>query len=155
MSRRILLQCSNCHKIISKIALASFTKWTPSGKPFSCKYCGTKQVYENSFQATFNEVYEIISDSSSPLKEAEKILHGLEAVKMGKRVNDLGEFYQSKSFRKWLPNSPEKIAAYIAIITAIIMMLKQHPEPKIDMDVFINIFNETSITTINKDKNNR
>jgi len=59
---------------------------------------------------------------------------------------DLEEIKRSKQFeelKKWLPNSPEKIAAYIAIAYTIVQMFTKSPSTSINYNSFVEQYNET------------
>jgi hypothetical protein len=49
--------------------------------------------------------------------------------------------------RKWLPDSPEKIAAYIAIVDVLFRLLSRDPNTAIEYNTVINQLNQTIVVT--------
>lgn len=139
-----MLQCKNCLRSFSSgINIGSGATVTLVGNKSRCPFCGSfENIPDGTFKGTVEGIVKILEQSEDPLKKANELF---EALERAKRQNDLTEIKTSSkfsAFKKWLPDSPEKIAAYIAIIYTIIQLLTKEPQISIKYDIFINQYNQ-------------
>jgi hypothetical protein len=111
---------------------------------FTCPHCNTKGDYsENDFLYTRAQVNElrrfgkIVSDiadvvmaSGAPLATATALLAELEAARVNPSL--LSQSPTWHFIKVWLPNTPEKLAAWIVILQVIKSLLTNDHEQKID-----------------------
>ncbi len=139
------MECKNCGKIFSSgIFMAPGSSATFIGNKSQCPFCGSMEnIPDGTFKATVEGFVKILEQSQNPLNRAKELL---EALEKSKGSGDLAEIKKSSKFsefKKWLPDSPEKIAAYIAIIYTIIQLLMQKPNIHIEYnDFFISQYNQ-------------
>lgn len=148
----IIMQCANCLKVFSSgLNIGAGATVTLKGNKSRCPFCGSwENIPDGRFKGTVEGIVRILEQSENPLKKAEELF---EALEKAKRKNDLTEIKTSakfSEFKKWLPDSPEKIAAYIAIIYTIIQLLIKEPQVSIRYGIFINQYNQ--VVNIRTDK---
>lgn len=129
---------------------------------FTCPHCDQRSDYsERDFQYTSEQADELanfgkivkafidtVEKTGQPLQAASDLLSELEEAK---EKGDASGLRKSKKFsflKKWLPDSPEKIAAYIVIVTAIIQLLTEESVTKIDQTIIMNRIDQTVIIQI-------
>ena len=126
---------------------------------FTCPSCDKRSNYsEKDFMyskpqadklAFFGKIVEaiisVVEESRNPLKMATEMLGDFEQAKSS---NDPSIFNQSshlKFLKKWIPDTPEKLAAYVVIGQLVVQSLINQPQDKIDQRTIINNFNQTLI----------
>lgn len=126
---------------------------------FTCPHCNAKADYsERDFRYTSAQTLELASfgkivqafvdhvqSSDKPLEVASDLLGELERAKAKNDVAGLQESSKLSKIRKWLPDSPEKIAAYIAIAHVIVQLLTREPNVKIEYNTVIHQINQTVV----------
>ena len=126
---------------------------------FTCPHCNAQADYsERDFVYTKAQAVELASfgkivqafvdhvqSSDKPLKAASDLLEELAKAKTKNDVKDLQRSSNLNKIRKWLPDSPEKIAAYIAIASVIVQLLTKEPNVKIEYNTVINQINQTVV----------
>jgi len=140
----LMLQCKNCWKIFSSgINLGSGSTVTLKGNKSQCPYCGSlENIPDGTFRGTVEGIVKILEQSENPLRKAGELLDVLEKAKRQADLEKIKSSSKFSVFKKWLPDSPEKIAAYIAIIYTIIQLLTREPKVSIQYDIFINQYNQ-------------
>jgi len=141
----ILLECKNCGKVFpSGISVGQGSSVTLMGNKSRCPHCDSMEsIPDGIFKATFEGFIRILQTSQDPLREAQELL---ESLRKSKSAADLEAIKQSPKFSKfsaWIPNTPEKIAAYIAIIYTVVSLLTQKPDVHIEYQTFVNQYNAT------------
>lgn len=124
-----------------------------------CGYCGSQvRIPDGSydsdskgvihFRKTVSSFINELESKSNPLEEAKKILETLQTIQKNgpKKIS----WAQKIKYKKWIPNSPEKVAAYIVIVHTIIQLMTKNPTIKIDYNTFINEYNQVNITEVLK-----
>jgi len=126
---------------------------------FICPHCDQPSVYsERDFRYTseqaeelarFGKIVEAFIDAveitGQPLQAASDLLAELEAAQ---ELGDASGLRKSEKFsflKKWIPDTPEKIAAYIVIVGAIIQFLGEEPDAKVDQTIIMNHIDQTVI----------
>ncbi len=141
----MFLQCKNCSRIFSPgIVLGPGVNATFEGCKASCPYCNsTVNIPDGTFRATVEGFVKILKQSEDPLTQAKELLNVLEK---SKSTNDLVQIKKSEKFSrfsKWFPDTPEKIAAYIAIVATVLQLLMQKANIDIEYNQnFISQYNE-------------
>jgi hypothetical protein len=112
---------------------------------FVCPRCNSiENIPDGTFQGTVNGLIRIIEDSENPLSKAEELLAKFE--KYRKSSENLQELKSDESLsliKTWLPNTPQKLSAYIAIISFLYNLLSKQPDIKLEYnETFINQYNE-------------
>jgi hypothetical protein len=165
MSKYPDVKCKSCGKIFEtqiKIDPAIY-KLMPGVKvgvnTFSCPHCNAQGQYsEEDFLYTPQQVLELASFgktvrafvehvrlSEAPLQAASELLHGLEQASATGDVTKLRNSPRLLKLRKWLPNSPEKVAAYVAVAHVIFQILTKEPSVKIEYKTVVNEIHQTYI----------
>lgn len=101
-----------------------------------------ENIPDGTFRSTVEGFIKILEDSGSPLQNASELMEALQKIKT---ANDLLEIKKSSKFskyEKWIPNSPEKIASYVAIIYTLVQLWTDQPG-HIEYNTFINQYNQT------------
>jgi len=123
---------------------------------FTCPKCDERASYSErdfiytksqaielaSFGKIVGAIVDVVDASSNPLKAATELLHEFEDAKSR---NDPSLFQKSSKLaflKKWIPNSPEKLAAYVVIGQLIVRLLTEQPDKPIDHKIIINQFNQ-------------
>ena len=152
---KLLMQCKKCGKIFSSgIFMAPGSSATFIGNKSQCPFCGSMEnVPDGTFRATVEGFVEILEQSKDPLNKARELLDALEKSKNSNDLSEIKESSKFSGFKKWLPNTPEKIAVYIAIVYTIIQLLTQKPDIHIEYNDFINQYNQVINTELEKKKN--
>jgi len=124
---------------------------------FTCPACDQRATYSEldfiytksqvvelaSFGKVVKAIAEVVDSSSEPLKVASDLLSKFEEAKSN---NDSGIFLSSPSLKflkKWIPDTPEKLAAYVVIGQLIFQLVTKQPDKPIEYNTVINQFNET------------
>jgi len=82
------------------------------------------------------DIVSVITNASNPVQEANEILR---LLREGKAIGNFDSLEKNKKYaalRKWLPNTPEKLAAYATIIVVVSQSLGKAPETKIEINNF-------------------
>lgn len=126
---------------------------------FTCPHCNAVHSYsEKDFQYTrvqakelaslgkiVQNIINVVQQSDNPLKRATEMFEEFETAKKAGSVEKLHESPWLKALQKWLPDTPEKLAAYIVIIQIIIQLLTREPERPVEFNTVINQYYQTSI----------
>jgi hypothetical protein len=132
---------------------------------FTCPHCNQRADYsEHDFRytqeqagelATFGKIVKAFIDtveaSNEPLKAASELLGELEAAKDKGDTKNLQKSKRFSALRKWLPDTPEKVAAYIVIAQVIVQLLTKEPDKPIDQTTIINQIDQTVIIQLQKE----
>jgi hypothetical protein len=144
----LMLQCRQCGSLFSSgIAIEGNATVNLQGNRSQCPYCGSmEQVPDGTFRNTVEGIVKVLSASSNPLQTVKQVLHDLEKAKKNNDVSSLDDSVPVTSFKQWLPNTPEKLAAYIAIFYTIYLLLSRQPAVNIEYNkIFINQYNSVII----------
>jgi hypothetical protein len=117
-----------------------------------CPFCGSwENIPDGSFKATVEGFINILEKFPNPLDTAKDLLSALESIKAPSDLDKIKINPKFSPFSGWLPNTPEKIAAYVAIIYSIIQLLTQKPAVQIEYNnYFIEQYNKTVNISIEK-----
>jgi hypothetical protein len=142
---QIFLQCKACGKIFpSGISIGPGSSATFIGNKSMCPHCGSwENIPDGTLKATVDGFIEILKNSENPLNDAKALLEALERSKISGDLKEIKESSKFSRFRKWIPDSPEKIAAYVAIVYTIVQLLTQKPDINIEYNAFVNQYNQT------------
>lgn len=141
----IYLQCKNCQQIFSSgINLGAGATVVLKGNLSQCPQCGSMEnIPDGTFRGTVEGIVNVLKQSEDPLKIAKELFEALDKSRTVKDLDDLKKSSKFSEFKQWLPNSPEKIAAYIAIAYTIFQLLIKEPAINIQYNQqFVNIYNE-------------
>jgi hypothetical protein len=128
---------------------------------FICPHCQQRAEYsEQDFLytpaqaqelASFGKIVKAFIDyveaGETPLATASELLAELQYANARNDVSYLHNSSKLSGLRKWLPNSPEKIAAYIAIADVLLRLLSRDPGTTIEYNTVINQLNQTIVVT--------
>lgn len=143
---QILVKCKNCGKIFpSGIAMAPGSSATFINNKSICRFCGSMEnIPDGTFKSTVEGFIQVLKETDNPLKQAQDLFNDLQQSKTREDLSKLKKSQKFSKFKKWLPDSPEKIAAYIAIIYALIQLLTKTPEINhIEYNNFVTEYNQT------------
>lgn len=140
-----MLQCKNCLKIFSSgISMGSGSSATFINNKSQCPFCGSMEsIPDGTFKATVESFIQVLEQSEDPIPRAKELLLELQKVKTQEEITKVRELSKFEKLKIWLPSSPEKIAAYIAIIYTLIQIWTKNPEIHIEYNTFINQYNQT------------
>lgn len=112
-----------------------------------CPRCGsTESIPDGIIQETVEGIAKLLQKSSNPLQKVGDILSALENSREQGSVSSLQSRPWYLEFKKWLPDTPEKIAAYVTIFAAIHQILTNNPSQHIEYSpTFIEQYNQTII----------
>jgi len=148
------VQCRTCTRIFSSgIEIGEGSTVTLSNNLINCPFCGsTQNLPDGTFRGTVEGIVRVLQKAENPLEQAKRILEALERSRTAGNLSDLSKQPWYNRWQKWLPNSPEKIAAYIAIFYTIIQLLTKEPDkPVVYNQTFINQYNQTINIKDNQD----
>lgn len=113
---QILVQCKNCQRIFpSGIELGLGATATFAGNRSQCPYCGSMEnIPDGTFRGTVEGIVKILESSPNRLQTAKDLLESLEKSKSANDLSKVKRSSQFSKFRKWIPDSPQKLAVYIA-----------------------------------------
>ena len=140
---RIYLQCQNCHRLFpSGFSVGASTKF--NGCISQCPFCKSlESIPDGEFKTNVSGLITILQKSSNPQAEIEEVLSELNKIKTNRDVENIKKQYRFKKFKDWLPDTPEKIAAYIYILYFLFNQLQEGQTlTKIETNnIFINKYN--------------
>ncbi len=141
------MQCQHCQRIFpSGIELGIGATATLVGNLSQCQFCGSMEgIPDGTFKGTVEGIVKILESSPNKLQTAKDLLDSLEKIK---NKDDLSKVKKSSKFaqlKKWIPNSPQKLYVYIAILQVIIQLLTKNPSIQIEYNNFVNIYNQVII----------
>ncbi len=141
---QILLQCKNCQKIFpSGIELGVGASTTFVGNLSQCPFCGSMEnIPDGTFKGTVEGIAKILESSPNRLQTTKDLLEALEKSKTKKDLSRLKNSSQFSKFKKWIPDSLEKIYYYVIILQVIIQLLTKNPVIKIEINEVINVYNQ-------------
>lgn len=141
----IMLKCKKCGKVFSSgINVGPGSSATFINNKSKCPFCGSwENIPDGTFKATVEGFVEVLKSTDSPIQKAKELLEALEKAKTKDDFEKVKSKPKFQIFKKWLPDSPEKIAAYIAIIYTILQLMVKSPGTHIEYDVFIKEYNQT------------
>ena len=165
MNKYPTISCKHCGKDfetqikIDPAIYAMYPNLKVGHNTFTCPHCDNRAEYrEQDFRYTESQVKELatfgkivdafiktVEASDTPLKTASEILSELEASKQEGNVTNLKKSKRFAAFKKWLPDSPEKVAAYIVIAQVVIQLLTKEPNKPVDHITVINQIDQTVI----------
>ena len=140
----LIMQCKNCLRVFSSgINIGSGATVTLVGNTSQCPFCGSfENIPDGTFRGTVEGIVQVLEQSENPLKRSGELLDALERVKSQEDLKRIKSSPKWSAFKKWLPDSPEKIAAYIAIIYTIVQLLTKEPKMSIQYNIFIEQYNQ-------------
>lgn len=144
----LMMQCRRCGSLFSSgIAIEGNATVNLQGNISQCPYCGSmEQVPDGTFRNTVEGIVKVLSSSPNPIQTVKQVLSDLENAKKNNDVSSLNDSVALSSFKQWIPNTPEKLAAYIAIFYTIYLLLSQNPAVNIEYNQnFINQYNNVII----------
>ncbi len=148
----IMCPCSICGMSFpSGIGIAPGASATLYGNISQCPNCGSmEQVPDGTFRATVEGIIDYISQSTNPIQTAKEVLEELEITRVSPDLQRLKNVKTAPFFRKWVPDTPQKLAAYIAIIYTIYKLLIQQPTANIEYNqTFLNQYYQYNQLIIN------
>ena len=74
----------------------------------------------------------------------------MQNIETSRDLEEIKNLKQFEKFKKWLPDSPEKIAAYIAIAYTIVQIFTKSPNTSISYNYFVEQYNQTVNIEIKK-----
>mgnify|MGYP001570516078 CR=1 FL=1 len=144
----IYLQCKNCQRVFSSgIDLGTGSTVILKGNRAQCPWCGSMEnIPDGTFRGTVEGIAKVLKQSENPVATAKELFEALERSRTPKDLEELKQSSKFSKFRKWLPDSPEKIAAYIAIAYTIFQLLLKEPNMVVQYNQqFISVYNECII----------
>ncbi len=145
----LMLQCSSCATIFSSgIHLSEGKSITfQGGFQIQCPRCGSlESIPDVTIKATVQGIAQILRKSQNPLQDVAEILEALEDGRRKASVAPLQVKPWYEEVKKWLPGTPEKIAAYVTIFAAMQQILTRDPGQHIEYSpTFIEQYNQTII----------
>jgi hypothetical protein len=122
------------------------------GNTSQCPYCGSlSAVRDGTFSVALDGVVRLIQGSNDPVATARDLQS---AVRKAESTGDSAPLLtQYPALKTWLPDSPEKIAAYLTIIAILLQAIAQifssSAQPTLNVNQVMNVYNE--ITAVNTD----
>lgn len=148
-----MLQCEKCDRIFSSgIMMEPGASATFVNNKTQCPFCHSMEnIPDGTFRATVEGFINVLGQTDDPLKIATELFEALQKAKTLEDISNLKKLENFSKFKKWLPDSPEKIAAYIVIISTLIQLLTKSSSVQIDYNTFVNQYNQA----INIEVNNK
>lgn len=143
---QLTLQCSNCLRIFPSGFCIENSSVTFHNCASSCPFCGSVQsIPDGIFRDTVEGFIEFFKDSGNPLKNASELFEALQKSTTAKDLKEIKNSKQFKKLRKWIPDTPEKIAAYLAIAYTLIQFFTKSPTASINYNSFVDQYNQIVI----------
>lgn len=141
----LMMQCKRCGKVFSSgIEMDPGASATFIDNKTQCQFCGSMEnIPDGTFRATVEGFIQALEQTDNPLKKAKELFEALQKSKTEKDLSVIKESSTFAKLKKWIPNSPEKIAAYIAIIYTLIQLWTKSPSVHIEYNTFVNQYNQT------------
>jgi hypothetical protein len=90
-------------------------------------------------QELMPDILALVKESNSPLKDIREILAALKEASDTRDYQSLEKNSKYSKLKKWIPDTPEKLAAYAALISLVFQLLSNgHPESIQINNTFIN-----------------
>ena len=138
-------QCKKCNRVISSgINLGVGASVTLKGNRSQCPYCGSMEnIPDGTFGSTVEGIVRVLEQSRDPAGTAKDLFDVLEKSKTPEDLEILKRSSKFSKFKKWIPDTPQKVAAYVAIIAVILQLLLKSPDVHIDCNQqFIKNYNQ-------------
>ena len=146
--KTLMLQCSKCATIFSSgMAVSNGGTISITNCYAQCPRCGSvESIPDGTFQETVEGIARLLLKSQDPLHEVSEIFEALEESRRQGNVSPLQSKPWYVRFKKWLPDSPEKIAAYLTIFLVVQQILTKNPSQHIEYSpTFIEQYNQTIV----------
>ncbi|HCX26007.1 MAG: hypothetical protein UX08_C0004G0013 [Candidatus Collierbacteria bacterium GW2011_GWB1_45_35] len=144
----LLMQCERCHRVFSSgIELGVGSSAFFSNNKSQCPHCGSMENVPNgNLTGTIDGVIKILENSPDPLQTAQSLFDALEKNKNKNDLSKLKQTPQFSKFKKWIPDSPNKILIYLTVLKIVIEILTKNPSMTIDINNIVTIYNEAALT---------
>jgi predicted Zn-ribbon and HTH transcriptional regulator len=142
------LQCKKCNRVFSSgINLGVGATVRLKGNRSRCPYCGSMEnIPDGTFRSTVEGIVGVLEQSRDPIGTAKDLLDALEKSKTSEDLEKLKRSSKLSKFKKWIPNSLQKLAWYAAIIYVILQLLSKSPNGHIEYNQqFIDNYNQCTI----------
>ncbi|MFH1508823.1 MAG: hypothetical protein ABIE68_01525 [bacterium] len=139
----ILLKCNTCEKIFSSgIAMTVGSSATFENNKSQCAFCGSMEsIPDGTFKSTVKGIIKILNTSENRKEQAEELYTELKSARTKEDLTTLKGSSKLSKFKNWIPDSPEKIAAYLIIIQVFIQLCSKSPEVNIEYNNFVSEYN--------------
>lgn len=137
------LQCSNCLRIFSPGIFMENSLATFNDCQTKCPHCQSLQKINGTFRTTVEGFVEYFKKDNNPLQSVSRLFEILQTSKTPQDLVMIKKSKEFSKFEKWLPDTPEKIAAYIAIVYTLVQLFSKSPSISIDYDIFVKQYNQT------------
>lgn len=144
----ILLKCKNCKHIFSSgINLGVGATATLKSNITQCPFCRSMEnIPDGTFRGTVEGIVKILEDSPNRLQTAKDLLKSLQESKTNEDLSKVRHSSKYAKYKKWIPDSLEKIYYFIVILQAIIQLLIRNPVIKIEINNVINSYNQIVVS---------
>jgi len=105
-----------------------------------------ENVPNGNLTGTIDGVIKILENSPDPLQTAQSLFDALEKNKNKNDLSKLKQTPQFSKFKKWIPDSPNKILIYLTVLKIVIEILTKNPSMTIDINNIVTIYNEAALT---------
>jgi hypothetical protein len=90
-------------------------------------------------QELIPDILELVEESNNPLQDVREILLALKGVSETLDYQSLKKNSEYSKLKKWIPDTPEKLAAYASLIFLVLQLLSTAPSKPIQINNnFIN-----------------
>lgn len=141
----LYLQCKKCNRVFSSgINLGVWATTTLKGNRSRCPYCGSMEnIPDGTFRGTVEGIVSVLEQSRDPVGTAKDLLESFEKSKTPEDLEKLKRSSKFSKFKKWIPDSPQKLAWYAAIIAGTLQLLLESPNVHIECNQqFIDNYNQ-------------
>jgi SEC-C motif-containing protein len=146
----LLVRCLVCRRVFpSGFDFAPGSTFRLEGNLTQCPYCGSfNAVPDGDFSVTLDGIVRLIADAANPLETARELQKAVKDVQSTGDPSPLLAIYPGLT--AWLPNTPEKAAAYITIIAFILDLILKllGTGATIDVTQVINVYNQAPTVSI-------
>ena len=99
-------------------------------------------------QELIPDILELVEESNNPLQDVREILLALKGVSETLDYQSLKKNSEYSKLKKWIPDTPEKLAAYASLIFLVLQLLSTAPSKSIQINN--NFINQYQIIFDNK-----
>lgn len=97
---------------------------------------------EEAIASFTHAIVDVINGSENPFETANDLLNELKSAELKSDDSKLKKLSNFESLKKWIPNTPEKLAVYIVIFDIVIRLLLAHPDKDIEYNTVFNNFSQ-------------
>lgn len=144
------IRCEACGNVFnSGFKIVNVPSVVMTGNKSRCPRCGTwASLPDGTFRANAEGLLEFLASTPDRRRFTEELLQDLRRAQSTGEVATLAANKKYESIARWLPNTPEKLAVYIALLQLMLQLLSRDPHVTINVNQVVNQVNVENVQNI-------